>query len=72
MTKPTRDHKEAKMVAFRDITEDLQRERVRLGISAWDEFAPVNYVLHENDICTFLGIPLPDFRVFNGGRNKKK
>lgn len=67
-----KNHKEAKLAAFRDITEDLQMERERLGISAWDEFAPVNYTFHERDICEFLGIQVPDFMKFNGGHNKKK
>lgn len=63
---------DAKLTAFRDITEDLQKQRKVLGVSAWSEFAPVNYILHEADICESLGIPTPDFRVFNGGHNKKK
>ena len=63
---------DAKLAAFRDITEDLEKQRKALGISAWSEFAPVNYINHEADICASLGIPTPDFRKFNGGHNKKK
>lgn len=63
---------DAKLTAFRDITEDLQKQRKALGVSAWSEFAPVNYIQHEADICASLGIPTPDFRIFNGGHNKKK
>lgn len=72
MAAPIKNHMEARLAAFRDITEDLKKERALLGISAWDEFAPVNYNIHERDICEFLGIPAPDFRRFNGGHNKKK
>ena len=62
----------AKLTAFRDITEDLRKERKKQGITAWDEFAPVNCLNHEADICASLDIPTPDFRKFNGGHNKKK
>lgn len=62
----------AKLTAFRDITEDLRKEREKKGISAWDEFAPVNYLNHEADICESLDIPTPDFRKFNGGHHPKK
>lgn len=63
---------DAKMTAFRDITEDLRKQRKALGVSAWSEFAPVNYIYHEADICASLGIPTPDFRKFNGGYHPKK
>lgn len=72
MKKPAKNYTEAKLIAFRDITEELQTERAQMNISVWDEFAPVNYLIHEKDICESLGIPVPDFRVFNGGHNKKK
>lgn len=50
----------AKRVAFRDIAEDCKKEK-----------RGCNYLLYESDILEFLGIPKPDFRMFNGGHNKK-
>lgn len=38
---------DAKLAAFRDITEDLQKQRKALGVSAWSGFAPVNYIQKE-------------------------
>lgn len=54
-------YKEAKRAAFRDIAEDCKKRK-----------EGQNYVLFESDICESLNIPTPDFRMFNGGHNKKK
>lgn len=70
--KREKEYGDAKLAAFRDITEDLRSQRAKLGVGAWSEFSPVNYLLHEKDICESLGIPVPDFRLFNGGHNKKR
>lgn len=51
---------EAKLAAFRDITADCE-------IRGEGQ----NCLPFEKDICEFLGIPVPDFRKFNGGHNKK-
>ena len=51
----------AKAVAFRDIAEDCKKRK-----------EGQNYLFYEKDICEFLGIPIPDFRMFNGGYHPKK
>lgn len=61
----------AKLVALRDITEDCQRERVRLGIDPSDPMGPRNCLYFEDAICEFAGVETkPDFRQFNGGWNR--
>lgn len=50
----------AKAIAFRDIAEECRR--LNQG---------VNYLLYESEILTYLGIPKPDFRYFNGGKYNK-
>lgn len=51
----------AKQIAFHDIAEDCKKQG-----------EGQNYLFFEKDICASLGIKSPDFRVFNGGHNKKK
>lgn len=52
-------HEAARLVALRDITEDCAKRKDGR-----------NYLLYEKDICESLGIPVPDFRQFNGGWNR--
>ena len=62
-----------KQVAMMDINEELRKEREATGINPWNnEFAPVNYIHFEKDICEFIGINPFDGRTLNGGRNKKQ
>jgi hypothetical protein len=49
----------AKLTAFRDIAEDCKKEK-----------RGQNYIIWEREICWMLGIPQPDFRMFNGGWNR--
>ena len=51
----------AKQIAFRDIAEDCKKEK-----------HGQNCLFFEQAICEDVGIAAPDFRVFNGGHNKKK
>ena len=51
----------AKLAAFHDIAEECQR----VGHGQ-------NYLFLEKEICAMVGIKVPDFRIFNGGHNKKK
>lgn len=51
----------AKLAAFHDIAEDCKKRK-----------EGKNYIIFEKDICESLGIPVPDFRIFNGGHNKKE
>ena len=50
----------AKQIAFRDITEDCRRRKEGM-----------NYLPYESVILAYLGIPKPDFRMFNGGNHRK-
>ena len=52
---------QARLAAFKDIAEECRLQRHGR-----------NYVLCERDICELLGIPAPDFRMFNGGYDKNK
>lgn len=62
----------AKQAAFADIAEDLKEECKRRKMTIADEFAPRNCIIREREICDSLGIPQPDFRVFNGGARVRK
>lgn len=51
---------EARQQALRDITEHCNK------------WGGMNYLYHEEEVCSYAGILKPDFRAFNGGHNKKK
>ena len=63
-------HIDAKLTAFRDITEDCRKDNAELKLPV--EFARRNLIIWERDICEYAGIPVPDFRIFNGGDRHKK
>ena len=59
MSQPLKPAQLAKQIAFHDINENCKKER-----------HGQNCVIMERAICEYVGIPVPDFRKFNGGRNK--
>ena len=60
----------AKAAAFKDIAEECERENQAPNLRG--EYARKNLLIKEHDVCFLAGIDAPDFRVFNGGHNKKK